>query len=54
MMEYVGKEGGIDAATGLEPGSLGGQMGHETGLQGRGEEVGVAEGKGADTAQEPG
>lgn len=33
MTEYVGEEGGIDAATGLEPGSLGGHMGHEMGLQ---------------------
>lgn len=46
-MEHVREgEGGIDAATGLEPGCLGGQMGHETGLQ-RPEDVGVAEREGS-------
>lgn len=34
MMAYMDEEEeGIDVATGLEPGCLGDQMGHETGLQ---------------------
>lgn len=55
MMEYLGEgAGGIDAATGSEPGGPGGHMGCEMGLQRREEEAGVAEGKEADTAQKPG
>lgn len=53
MTEYVGEEGGIDAATGLEPGSLGGHMGHEMGLQRQRRRWGDRGGREL-TAQEPG